>query len=59
MQTQKHISVIRTLRIRPLSLPMQVNNACSTGSTALYMAKQFIQGGKYVFVLQTVGILAV
>ena len=23
----------------------QVNNACSTGSTALFMAKQLVQGG--------------
>lgn len=25
---------------------INVNNNCSTGSTALYMAKQLIQGGK-------------
>ena len=30
------------------TLHHQVNNACSTGSTALYMAKQFVEGGQYV-----------
>jgi sterol carrier protein 2 len=24
---------------------MQVNNNCATGSTAMYMAKQFVEGG--------------
>ena len=26
-------------------MKIQVNNACSTGSTALFMAKQLVQGG--------------
>ena len=25
----------------------QVNNACATGSSALYLAKQLIEGGKF------------
>ena len=28
-----------------VSMYVQVNNACATGSTALFMAKQFIEGG--------------
>jgi acetyl-CoA acetyltransferase len=28
-----------------LAFSAQVNNNCSTGSTALFMAKQFVEGG--------------
>ena len=30
---------------RLLLVPLQVNNNCATGSTAMYMAKQFVEGG--------------